>query len=157
MESKFQFSQHIFQAMKLTGNGAKNVKSVLKVLLIIGAPKIAKALKIGFLEEDVISFFVDVVRKSVAHRKSTGKWARRQYRQNSSQKANRSFFPGEKRNDFVDHTLEALTKIPVKGDTNQDQFEKDAGIKTEGKLVLTEEELELNLIANLMLLFLAGT
>ena len=52
--------------------------------------------------------------------------------------------------------MEALTDIPVTDQSSADQFEKDAELKMEGKLVLTEEEIELNLVANLMLLFLAG-
>ena len=56
----------------MTGNGTKNIKSIAKILLVMAAPKVAKALKTGFFDEEIISFFVDVVKKTVAHRKSTG-------------------------------------------------------------------------------------
>lgn len=123
----------------------------------MAAPKVAKALKIGgLIEKEVISFFVDVVRKTVAQRKSTGIVKKTAKGKNVAFNIYCYSPSGEKRNDFVDNILEALTKIPVTNENSQDQFEKDAEIKTEGKLLLTEKELEIHLVANLMILFLAG-
>lgn len=56
----------------------------------------------------------------------------------------------------MDTIQEALSQNASKTDAENNQFEKDAEVQTDGKLVLSDEELELYLIANLMLLFLAG-
>lgn len=63
----------MFQAMKLSGSGGKNVMFILKVLLAIALPKIAKTLKIFLGDKEVLMFFTDVVKKTVARRKATGK------------------------------------------------------------------------------------
>jgi cytochrome P450 len=87
------------------------------------------------LDEDTIIFFRDIIRESMKLRKESK----------------------TRRNDLVDLVLDALSdaKKEVK-EVENDQFEKDAAIKPSGTVEISESDMETYLVANSLLLFIAG-
>ena len=61
---------------------------VLKFIILMMSPKLAKLLGIYFLEKDVSSFFMKIVRQTIKHRRETG----------------------AKRNDMIDIFIDELDK-----------------------------------------------
>ena len=115
------------------GTGQTNPIAMARILLTMALPKLAVFLKFPILDEESTSFFVDVIRQTLAHRRKTK----------------------ERRNDFIDLTLDAL-KDDIDKEVEDDQFEKDAQVSGGQKKKYTEEEMELYLVSNLFILFIAG-
>lgn len=121
---------------KFTGGGAgsRDPRVLVRMVIVFFLPKIANLFKMTFVDEDAVDFFVNVIKQTMEHRKTTK----------------------VKRNDFVDLTLDAL-RNEIKNEVEDDQFERDAQLKVKSEMSkLSESELEPLLVANLLLFFIAG-
>lgn len=125
----------LLQAHRFTGGGNVSPGQMIKLIVIFFAPFLAKLLKLNFLDKDGILFFNDIVSQSMKERMKPG---------------------AVRRNDFIDLILEALKDTSENKPVEDSQFEKDAIVKPKSKVVIEQDEYEELLIANALVLFLAG-
>ena len=119
--------------MRLVGGENQGTKMMMTFLFIMAFPKLGKKFKLSAIDEEATFFLVDVIKQSLKSRKESS----------------------EKKNDFIDLILAAL-KDEVQFEFEDDQFEKDAQIEKQKKKTLSQDELEIILIASLFILFIAG-
>ncbi len=111
---------------------------MLILLMWLAVPKLAKVLNLTIRDAESILFFADVMKKSMAHREAEG----------------------TRRNDLIDLMRDAVKnqEEDEKQPTDDDQFEKDARVEVQGggQDKFTKEEFETVIVANGLVLFLAG-
>ena len=112
----------------------------IKLMILFMMPKLGLALGVDFLDQKAMSYVVQVVKSSLAHRKS-GQSARR--------------------NDFIDLIIEGMKNKSGKSmtkDEDSSQFEKDAELKLDDDKLssMSDAEWEKILLGNALVLFFAG-
>ena len=99
--------------MRATGRGPGSALRMAKLILLMVAPSVGKALKMGILDRESTMYFRDVIRKSLEHRRRTG----------------------ERRNDMIDLFIDAMNNADkTAGFKREGQFEKDAELQGETKV-----------------------
>ena len=132
----------IREIKSLAGDTSTGFWQGLKLVIFFTLPALAKRLPITFTSDRSMRHMIDVIRKSMEARKKSG--SRR------------------KRHDFIELFLKAMEESESE-DANvetEDQFEKDAQQKHVSPSLMrkkfNDEEIELYMISNAMVLFLAG-
>ena len=123
---------------KLTGGGSKSFLSIIKILLTIMVPSVAKVFKFELVDPEASRFMVGVIKSAIELRKKNK--------------------TGSAYNDYIDLMLKAMKKAEDKDkdEVDDDQYENDAKVQAKGLGELTEEELDTYMIANGFLLFFGG-
>lgn len=124
-------------------------RAMFKVLFMLALPAVGKWLKLSFLNAESSRFLVDVIRRTLEHRRRHG----------------------ERRGDFIDLCKDALESVHGKGgegkenedenendDSDDLQFERDAAVRPSSPVhsQFGADEVEAYLIANAFVLFFAG-
>ncbi len=124
---------------ELLGLGKRSPMWIVRLVMILSFPSLAKALRMTFFPVDVMLFFEDLIKRTLKQRRSEGD-------------------DRVKRNDLIDLALEAINNQDAGLDGEEiEQFEKDAQVKLQSKRkIVDSEELELLLVANAIQLFMAG-
>jgi cytochrome P450 len=121
-----------------TGKGANQTLRMMKLMFVLSFPKLGRALGVEPFSKKPLVFFADILQQAIKQRDETG----------------------ERRNDLVDVFRDALKKGPKQVDTNvaeEDQFEKDAQLKSNGHdKTMSQEQFEQILISNAVILLFAG-
>ena len=125
--------------MTATGKYKRSSFQLFMFFLLFTLPKLAQILNIKFIPDDVINFFVRIIRKQIEERKKSG----------------------VKRNDFIDVMTQGFGAPAPTNETaaDENQFEKEAkmNVKVDAKKAFaTQEDLETAIISNAFLLFFAG-
>ena len=104
--------------MKAVGRGRGSTLRIIKIMIVMIMPSVAKKFGLGFLDRESTLFFRDVIRKTLDHRRQTG----------------------ERRNDMIDHFLDAMNNAEKNTQDMNDalakegQFEKDSVMSGEAKV-----------------------
>jgi cytochrome P450 family 6 len=109
---------------------------MVKMILVFVAPKLAKLLKVQIIDTQATEFFVSIFRETMEFRKTNN----------------------VRRNDLIDLMLDAMTTnaSPNNEETDNTQYDRDAMIKPKTKMHFSESEIELAMVSNALILFLAG-
>ena len=141
--NSFDDPNNTFRVQALTLVGAPGYTSkfaIMRVMLIMLFPKLAKMLHIEWLDKGSLMFFSNIMRKTYRHRLESG----------------------DRRNDIIDIIVDEIKSSKNKGtkkpEVYESEFEKDAALDTsdinnDDDLGYDEETL---LISNALLFFFAG-
>ncbi len=109
--------------------------AMVKIMIALAMPSVAKALKFSFQDKEATLFFVNVIKSALKQRRESG----------------------TRRNDLIDLTLDALkTRGKDAASVDIDQFDRDAQVKQTSDCHIPDDELEDYMISNSLLMFIAG-